>query len=55
MKANVPKVVLAKKLYQDKTICLDDICATLQMSKSTLYRYVAMRPDHGGDCDRQAG
>jgi DNA invertase Pin-like site-specific DNA recombinase len=55
MKANEPKVVLAKKLYQDKTICLDDICATLKMSKSTLYRYVAMRPGHGGDCDRQAG
>jgi DNA invertase Pin-like site-specific DNA recombinase len=45
MKANEPKVVLAKKLYQDKTICLDDICATLKMSKSTLYRYVAMKPN----------
>ena len=34
MRPNEPKVVLAKKLYQDKTICLDDICATLKMSKS---------------------
>ena len=44
MQPNEPKVVLAKKLYCDKTISLDDICATLKMSKSTLYRYVAMNP-----------
>ncbi len=54
MKANEPKVVLAKKLYKDKTICLDDICATLKMSKSTLYRYVAMRSDEDDDGERRA-
>jgi DNA invertase Pin-like site-specific DNA recombinase len=49
MNANKPKVVLAKKLYRDKTISLDDICATLKMSKSTLYRYVAMQSEEEGD------
>jgi hypothetical protein len=38
MNANEPKVVLAKKLYCDKAISLDDICATLKMSRSTIYR-----------------
>ena len=50
-----PKVVLAKKLYQDKTICLDDICATLKMSKSTLYRYVAMNSVEDLAGERRSG
>jgi DNA invertase Pin-like site-specific DNA recombinase len=54
MNGNEPKVVLAKKLYRDKTISLDDICATLKMSKSTLYRYIAMRSDEEGDGQRRA-
>ena len=54
MNGNEPKVVLAKKLYRDKTISLDDICATLKMSKSTLYRYIAMRSDEDGDGQRRA-
>jgi predicted DNA-binding transcriptional regulator AlpA len=36
-------------LYRDKTISIADICATLKMSKSTLYRYIAMRSDEKGD------
>jgi DNA invertase Pin-like site-specific DNA recombinase len=56
MKANEPQVVLAKKLYYgDKTICLDDICSTLKKSKSTLYRYIAMRSDKDVDGERHAG
>jgi DNA invertase Pin-like site-specific DNA recombinase len=55
MKATEPKVVLAKKLYQDKSISLDDICATLKMSKSTLYRYVAMKSVDEVGADKQAG
>jgi DNA invertase Pin-like site-specific DNA recombinase len=35
-------IVLATKLFQDKSICLDDICTTLKISKSTLYRYVVI-------------
>ena len=37
-----PKVILANKLFCDKSVCLDDICTTLKISKSTLYRYVTM-------------
>ena len=37
-----PRVILANKLYCDRSFCLDDICTTLKISKSTLYRYVSM-------------
>ena len=52
-KASEPKVFLAKRLYRDKTISLDDICATLKMSKSTLYRYIAMHSGDDGGSDRR--
>jgi DNA invertase Pin-like site-specific DNA recombinase len=52
MQPNEPKVVLAKKLYQDKSI---NLCATLKMSKSTLYRYVAMKPNGAGGCESRSG
>jgi DNA invertase Pin-like site-specific DNA recombinase len=55
MRPNEPKIVLAKKLFQDRSICLDDICATLKMSKSTLYRYVAMTPRADGDGEDRLG
>lgn len=38
-----PKITLANKLYCDKSVSLDDICATLKISRSTLYRYLSMR------------
>ncbi len=41
-----PKVILANKLYSDRSVDPDDICKTLKISKSTLYRYVVM-------CDNQ--
>jgi len=37
---NDAKVALATKLFADKSVDLDDICATLKISKTTLYRYV---------------
>ena len=40
--ADEAKVVLAKKLHQDKSLDIDDICQTLRMSRSTLYRYVRL-------------
>ena len=43
---NDRRIVLANKLFQDKSIGLDDICATSKISKSTLYRYVVIG---GGD------
>lgn len=37
-----PKVVLANKLFCDRSINIDDICDTLKVSRSTRYRYVSM-------------
>lgn len=37
-----PKIVLANKLFLDKSISLDDICKTLKISRTTLYRYVSI-------------
>ena len=37
-----PRVVLAQKLFRDKSITLDDICATLKISRTMLYKYVSL-------------
>lgn len=42
LRACDPKIVLAQKLFADKTVDIDDICSTLKVSRSTLYRYVRM-------------
>ena len=42
MDHNHPKIKLANKLFCDRSILLDDICDTLKISRSTLYRYVTM-------------
>jgi DNA invertase Pin-like site-specific DNA recombinase len=34
------KVVLARKLYADKSTAISEICKTLHISRATLYRYV---------------
>jgi len=39
------KVLAANKLAKDTSISIDDICKTLNISRSTHYRYLAMRPD----------
>ena len=36
-------VALAQRLYDDKNISIDDICKTLRVSRSTLYRYVQVK------------
>ncbi len=36
------RVVLAKKLHDDKSLEIDDICKTLRISRSTFYRYVRL-------------
>ena len=36
------KVRTARKLHVDHTLTIDDICKTLNISKSTYYRYVRM-------------
>lgn len=37
------KVALAVSLYNDKNNSIDDICATLRVSRSTLFRYLRQR------------
>jgi len=37
------KVRAARRLRDDNTLSIDDICATLNISKSTYYRYVQMK------------
>ena len=37
-----PKVRMAKKMYEDKSLSIDDICSTLKISKATLYRYISL-------------
>lgn len=55
MHRNHPKVVLANKLYCDNSVCLEDICTTLKISKSTLYRYVSMRGNRDARSESPAG
>jgi hypothetical protein len=43
-----PRVTLANELFIDKSVRLDDICATLKISRSSLYRYVSMRGNRDG-------
>ena len=38
--ASAGKVVMAKKLYRDKTNAIPEICRMLNISRATLYRYV---------------
>ena len=37
-----PKVRMAKKMHEDKSLSINDICSTLQISKATLYRYISL-------------
>jgi len=39
---NDPKVITAKKLYQDKSLTPDQICNMMKISRSTFYRYVSI-------------
>lgn len=46
------KVAAVKKLAGDKSIPIDEICKSLNISRSTYYRYLAMKAD---DPRREAG
>ena len=39
-----PKVLMAKKMHEDKSLSIDEICFTLKISKATFYRYISL-PD----------
>jgi hypothetical protein len=50
------QVTLARAMYQDKENSVKDICATLQVGKTTLYRYLkAAKPAPGGSPAGEAG
>lgn len=42
IQADDPKVITAKKLFEDKSIKTDDICKVLKISRPTLYRYLSL-------------
>ena len=41
------KVLAAKKLANDRSLSINDICETLKISRSTYYRYLSMDADRG--------
>jgi DNA invertase Pin-like site-specific DNA recombinase len=41
--ANERKIGMAQALYNDKNNTIDEICKTLNISRSTLYRYINVR------------
>jgi len=43
VKAASSKVVMAKKLYADKTNEISDMCKMLDISQATLYRYITIK------------
>src|SRR5687767_15625805 len=43
IKLDEAKVLAARRLHDDHTLNIDDICKTLDISKSTYYRYVQMK------------
>src|SRR2546423_12112386 len=40
---NSKQVAIAQQLYDDKTNSISDICKTLNISRSTLYRYIQVK------------
>ena len=40
---NSKQVAIAQQLYDDKTHTISDICKTLNISRSTLYRYIQVK------------
>ncbi|MFC1836373.1 recombinase family protein, partial [Thermodesulfobacteriota bacterium] len=39
-----PKVRMAKKMHEDQSMSITEICSTLKISKATFYRYIALSP-----------
>ena len=40
--ASNPKVLMAKKMHEDKSLSIDEICSTLNISRATFYRYISL-------------
>ncbi len=43
--ANDPRVRMAKRMYQDKSLSIAEMCRTLVISRATLYRYLGIEED----------
>lgn len=37
-----PKVIMAKNMYKDHAMSIDNICSTLKISRSTFYRFIKL-------------
>lgn len=42
-KVDANKILTAKRMHQDKSLSIEDICKVLKVSKPTLYRYLNFR------------
>lgn len=42
MTAADPRVAAARRLHQDRSMSIDEICSTLGISRPTFYRYLAL-------------
>lgn len=40
-KVDISKIQVAKKMHQDKSLSIEEICRVLKVSKPTLYRYLS--------------
>ena len=40
LRSDDPKVITARKMHENKSLSIDDICKTLKVSRSTFFRYV---------------
>lgn len=45
VQSNAPRVLMAKAMHRDRSFEIKDICRSLKISRSTLYRYLNLRPD----------
>ena len=43
LKSDDPKVITARKMYENKSLSIDDICKTLCVSRATFFRYIKMK------------
>jgi len=37
-----PKVRMAKRMHNDQSLSIDEICSTLRISRATFYRYISL-------------
>ncbi len=47
MDHNNPKILTAKKMQAEHNMCVHDIYRTLQISRTSLYRYLGLAKKHG--------